>query len=102
MNWNDTQIKKIIQNCMQSNLVNISEEDVTVMKKIGNDISLEPKHELAKGAVIFIQITQDTNLEEVGNVGEEFWKHAREDANVIYACHKANTQTTEHSIVYIY
>ena len=102
MNWNDTQIKEIIQQCTQSNIVNISPEDVTAMKKIGNNISLEPKNELAKGAIILIQIPQNATLEEVGNVGEEFWKHAREGANVIYACHKADAQRTEHSIVYIY
>ena len=102
MNWNNNQIKQIIQQCKQSSIVNITEEDVTEMKKIGEDISLEPKEELAKGAVVLIQVSQNATLKEVGNVGEEFWKHARQDANVIYACNKTDTQTTEHNIIYIY
>ena len=103
MNWDDAKVKKIVKSCLKANTVSIDKEYAMALKKISFDLSLKPLSRMAKGAMIYIQLTKKTTLDEVSRIGKQVCKNVYDRGYVVHACNMKNSnKRRKWSVVYAY
>lgn len=103
MNFEDEEIREVLQKTLKANLAKMDSADIICFKKMSDNLSLKPlKNKKAIGVIIYFEVNKKHTLDVVNKKVEAIIKSLPQDVNAVFAANKGNSKRMTTTTIYLY